>query len=146
MRHLKIMKVCFLSWQDIIPVITGNESLWHSHKIDAQWQSLCSKASTASCSFLPPLNPIKTKFQVHEWNKNTDSRVYFDVPPLWSEQWDNMGRGHFSGGWSFHCAPILQEGILQIYYASASTFICSFSLQTTFVPLRPSEIKKKQNK
>lgn len=43
-----IMRVHFLSWQDIIPVITGNERLWHSHKINAQWQNLCSKASTAS--------------------------------------------------------------------------------------------------
>lgn len=99
----KIMQVCFMSWQDIIPVITGNESLWHSHKIDAQWQNLCSKASTAlgSLSPLPHILPLKNQIprsRSTKWKENTDNHVNVDVPPCDKSSGILRGSVHFRGG------------------------------------------------
>lgn len=60
-----IIWVHLLPWQDIIPVITGNERLWHSHKINAQWQNLCSKASTVSFVKCPPPHPQSKRSNIN---------------------------------------------------------------------------------
>lgn len=77
-NHFHITWVQFLSWQDIIPVITGNKRLWHSHKIDAQWQNLCSKASTASfakCLPPPPPQSKRSNFDNHDYKNNNEDEL-----------------------------------------------------------------------
>lgn len=146
------MQVCFMSWQDIIPVITGNESLWHSHKIDAQWQNLCSKASTALGSPIPPPSPpIKIKFQVQGPQME---RKYWQSRQFWRATPVIRAVGYYGGQFISclggvtisMCSDSTWGDTLQIHYASASTFICSFSLQTTFVPPNTRRKIKTQNK
>lgn len=89
--HIK--QVLFLSWQDIIPVITGNKILWHSHKMNAQCQNHCSTASTPNFEKWPLPNRVP---KVQYWQERLKSK--WRMSPLTEVPfWQHSARGERNG-------------------------------------------------
>lgn len=144
------MQVHFPSWQDIIPVITGNERLWHSHKINAQWQNLCSKASTATFVKLTPPHPIQ---KVHYWqswleNHNKDELCHSCVNNtsilfqwgFWISRKVDQSNG-IEVTRIYQCSDFTGVNTWRfwlVYNASAKAFICIFFYKLLFSPWDPN--------
>lgn len=144
--HFNFMQTHFQSWQDIIPVITGNERLWHSHKINAQWQNLCSKASTASFVKAHPTLPLPClKGPILKKKKKviTIRRMSFATPMLtpwvfWVRK-NILQSNRVRVETIYQCCDSADSNWL-LFNASANAFIC-IHYKLLLAPETPQQVK-----